>query len=66
MGDGSLGRIGLDRTNGFGYVTVYNTAWGDIENGKTHPIDLALDGEHTTGKGKETTLGNSLFYTFQL
>lgn len=50
--DGSLVRIGLDRTNGFGYVTVFNTAWGDIEDGAMYPIDFTLDGEQYSGEAK--------------
>lgn len=50
--DGSLVRIGFDRTTGFGYVTVFNTAWGDIEDGGIYPIDFTLDGEQFAGQAK--------------
>ena len=50
--DGSLVRIGLDRTTGSGYVTVFNTAWGDIEDGATYPISFTLDGESFDGEAK--------------
>ena len=50
--DGSLVRIGLDRTQGVGYVTVFNTAWGDIEDGAIYPISFALDGEGFEGEAK--------------
>jgi len=43
--DGSTVRIGFDRTNATGYVTVFNDAWGDIEEGEAYPIEFALDGE---------------------
>jgi hypothetical protein len=50
--DGSLVRIGFDRTTGFGYVTVFNTAWGDIEDGGRYPIDFTLDGEQFSGEAR--------------
>lgn len=42
--DGSVVRIGFDRNEGNGYVTVFNESWGDIEEGATYPILFALDG----------------------
>lgn len=48
--DGSVVRIGLDRTNGTGYVTAFNDAWGDIEAGKLYPISFDLDGESFEGE----------------
>lgn len=48
--DGSVVRIGLDRTNGAGYVTAFNDAWGDIEAGKLYPISFDLDGESFEGE----------------
>jgi hypothetical protein len=50
--DGSVVRIGLDRTTGFGYVTAFNTAWGAIEEGAMYPVDFTLDGESYTGEAK--------------
>lgn len=50
--DGSVVRIGLDRTTGFGYVTAFNAAWGDIEAGRVYPIAFALDGESFEGEAK--------------
>ena len=50
--DGSLVRIGLDRVAGGGYVTVFNTAWGDIEEGAVYPISFSLDGESYEGEAK--------------
>jgi len=50
--DGSLVRVGLDRNNGVGYVTVFNTAWGDIEEGAVYPISFTLDGEAFDGEAK--------------
>ncbi len=43
--DGSVVRIGFDRSEGGGYVTAFNTAWGDIEEGAWYPVLFALDGE---------------------
>lgn len=50
--DGSVVRIGLDRTNGTGYVTAFNDAWGDIEDGKLYPISFDLDGESFEGEAR--------------
>ncbi len=50
--DGSLVRIGLDRNKGVGYVTVFNTAWGDIEAGAVYPISFTLDGESFDGEAR--------------
>lgn len=43
--DGSLVRIGFDRTQGVGYVTAFNLNWGDIEADEYYPVLFALDGE---------------------
>jgi len=43
--DGSVVRIGFDRTNGGGYVTAFNMAWGDIEEGAYYPVLFDLDGQ---------------------
>ena len=43
--DGSVVRIGFDRTQDAGYVTVFNTAWGDVEEGAAYPVSFALDSE---------------------
>lgn len=50
--DGSTVRIGLDRTTGFGYVTAFNEAWGDIEAGAMYPVAFALDGEEYNGEAR--------------
>ena len=50
--DGSFVRIGLDRVAGGGYVTVFNTAWGAIEDGVTYPVSFSLDGESYDGEAK--------------
>jgi len=50
--DGSLVRIGLDRNSGYGYVTAFNTNWGEIEDGVMYPVDFTLDGEEFTGEAK--------------
>lgn len=43
--DGSVVRIGFNRLDGGGYVTAFNTAWGDIEEGASYPVTFALDGQ---------------------
>ena len=43
-------RIGFDRNAGAGYVTAFNDAWGDIEEGTTYPILFALDGAEYNGE----------------
>ena len=48
--DGSVVRIGLDRTNGTGYVTAFNANWGDIEEGASYPVSFTLDGEQFDGE----------------
>ena len=50
--DGSLVRVGFDRNTGYGYVTVFNTAWGDIEEGGMYPVDFTLDGEPYAGEAR--------------
>lgn len=48
--DGSVVRVGFDRNEGAGYVTAFNMAWGDIEEGVVYPIQFALDGEVYDGE----------------
>lgn len=43
-------RIGLDRNQGNGYVTVFNYNWGDIEEGAIYPVLFDLDGEEYNGE----------------
>ena len=50
--DGSVVRIGFDRTTGFGYVTAFNDAWGAIEEGAIYPVDFTLDGEAFSGEAR--------------
>jgi hypothetical protein len=50
--DGSVVRIGLDRTTGYGYVTAFNEAWGDIEPGKLYPVAFALDNDQYEGEAR--------------
>jgi len=50
--DGSTVRISLDRTKGMGYLTVFNAAWGDIEDGATYPISFTLDDETFEGEAR--------------
>lgn len=48
--DGSVVRIGFDRTEGAGYVTAFNDAWGDIEEGEVYSILFDLDGTEYEGE----------------
>lgn len=50
--DGSVVRIGLDRRDNTGYVTAFNAAWGDIEEGVVYPITFELDGELFNGEAR--------------
>ena len=43
-------RIGLDRTQGVGYVTAFNYNWGDIVEGETYPVLFDLDGQEYNGE----------------
>lgn len=56
--DGSLVRIGLDKVAGGGYVTVFNTAWGAIEEGKVYPVSFSLDGDSYEGEAKGMILND--------
>ena len=47
--DGSVVRIGFDRNEGMGYITAFNYAWGDIEEGAQYDIEFDLDGDVFTG-----------------
>jgi hypothetical protein len=48
--DGSLVRIGFDMTQDQGYITSANPAWGDIVEGQSYPISIALDGNIFDGE----------------
>lgn len=48
--DGSVVRIGFDITQDKGYITSANPAWGDIVEGQTYPISIALDGNSFEGE----------------
>lgn len=50
--DGSTVRIGLDASNGTGYLTAFNESWGDIEAEKSYPITFDLDGVIYEGEAK--------------
>lgn len=50
--DGSLVRIGFDRTAGGGYVTTFNADWGDITEGQSYDITYDLDGQSYDGQAK--------------
>jgi hypothetical protein len=36
--------VGFDNNACIGYLTAFNMAWGDIEEGATYPVTCALDG----------------------
>jgi hypothetical protein len=65
--DGSVVRIGFDRTQGAGYVTAFNDAWGDIEEGATYPILFDLDGQEYDGEARGIYLngvpGADIYFT---
>lgn len=50
--NGSVIRIGIDKSKGEGYVSAFNTEWGDIEEGKVYPVTFDLDGEKYEGEAK--------------
>ncbi len=50
--DGSVVRIGFDRNEGMGYVTAFNDAWGDIEEGVMYPVLFDLDGQEYDAEAK--------------
>lgn len=50
--DGSVVRIGFDRTEGSAYVTAFNNAWGDIEEGDWYPVLFDLDGQEYEAEAK--------------
>jgi hypothetical protein len=56
--DGSVVRIGLDRTTGYGYVTAFNEGWAGIEAGKLYPVEFALDREVFDAEAKGIYLNN--------
>lgn len=65
--DGSVVRIGFDRVEGAGYVTAFNDAWGDIEEGATYPILFDLDGQEYDGEAQGIYLngvpGADIYFT---
>ncbi len=48
--DGSDVRIGFDAESGGGYLLAQNDAWQGIEEGKTYPITLDVDGATYDGE----------------
>ena len=56
--DGSVVRIGFDRAKGVGYLTAFNMAWGDIEQGAVYPVAFALDDEEYDGEATGIYLNN--------
>jgi len=56
--NGSLVRIGFDRIDEVGYVTVFNEAWGDIAEGEVYAMAFTLDGQAYEGEGYGFYLGD--------
>ena len=48
--DNSVVRIGIDMTTGFGYILSANPAWGDIVEGQSYPVTIALDDKTFEGE----------------
>ncbi|MBV1863285.1 MAG: hypothetical protein KUG74_02525 [Rhodobacteraceae bacterium] len=65
--DGSVVRIGFDRNEGAGYVTAFNDAWGEIEEGETYSILFDLDGQEYEGEAEGIYLngvpGADIYFT---
>jgi len=65
--DGSTVRIGFDRNEGAGYVTAFNEAWGEIEEGTVYPVSFELDGASYEGEAKgiylEDVPGADIYFT---
>ena len=65
--DGSVVRIGFDRNEGAGYITAFNEAWGEIEEGETYNILFDLDGQEYDGEARGIYLndvpGADIYFT---
>ena len=65
--DGSVVRIGFDRNEGAGYITAFNAAWGEIEEGETYNILFDLDGQEYDGEARGIYLndvpGADIYFT---
>lgn len=65
--DLSIVRLGYDGLGNRGYFTVYNKAWGEIENGKSYPVTFDLDGEKfeatAIGAKQDKIRGATVFFT---
>lgn len=48
--DNSVVRIGIDMTTGWGYILSANPAWGDIVEGQSYPVTIALDDQTFEGE----------------
>ncbi len=55
--DGSAVRIGINATDGDGYVAAFNEGWGHIEDGAAYPVSFLLDEEPYEGEANGTHLG---------
>lgn len=65
--DLSIVRLGYDASGNRGYFTVYNKAWGEIENSKSYPVTFDLDGEKfeatAIGAKQGKVRGATVFFT---
>jgi hypothetical protein len=50
--DGSVVRIGFDRTKDVGYVTIFDETWGDIVAGQMYDVSFDLDGRGYDGQAR--------------
>ena len=56
--DGSSVRIGLNPTEGNGYVAAFNAGWGDITDGTAYPVSFLLDEEKYDGDANGMHMGD--------
>ena len=54
--DNAVVRIGFDMATGGGYVLSANPSWNDIEEGKSYPITISLDGKPFNGEAVGTSI----------
>lgn len=57
--DGSSVRIGLNPSDGNGYVAAFNAAWGDIEDGTAYPVTFLLDEEEYEAEANGMHMGDT-------
>lgn len=57
--DGSSVRIGLNPSEGNGYVAAFNAAWGDIADGTAYPVTFLLDEEKYDAEANGMHMGDT-------